>query len=148
MAAGGVVWRTVRGLRTLAVIHRPKYDDWTLPKGKPLPGEPPADTALREVREELGVAATFLDFAGTVHYPVGEAQTKVVLFWNMKARGPSGFSPNAEVDDVLWLTLPQAIRKLSHRVEKQLLRSLYQPASGPPRRPPAAAASPPESPAP
>jgi 8-oxo-dGTP pyrophosphatase MutT (NUDIX family) len=122
-AAGGIVWDKKGHGRRLALVHRAKYDDWSLPKGKPDPGEEIAETALREVQEELGVDADFGPFAGTTHYPLGDGRTKVVLYWHMTRRaGESTFKPNREIDAVQWLEPKDAIRKLTHEVEKELLR--------------------------
>ncbi len=124
LAAGGVVWEKLGPGAKLAVVHRPKYDDWALPKGKPEPGETLAQTARREVNEEIGQDVKMLEFAGVVHYPIGEATTKVVLFWQMLAQGESRFRPNREIDNLQWLTIREAMEKLSHQVEVDLLRGL------------------------
>ncbi|HMJ66702.1 MAG TPA: NUDIX hydrolase [Candidatus Binatia bacterium] len=122
-AAGGIVWDKKGNGRRLAIVHRPKYDDWSLPKGKPDPGEEIAQTALREVQEELGIDADFGDFAGTTHYPLASGRIKVVLYWHMfRKPGPNGFKPNREIDAVEWLPAKDAIRTLTHDVEKELLR--------------------------
>jgi 8-oxo-dGTP diphosphatase len=75
-AAGGIVWDKKGEGRRLALVHRGKYDDWSLPKGKVDPGEEIGATALREVQEELGVDADFGPFAGTTHYPLADGRTK------------------------------------------------------------------------
>ena len=121
LAAGGIVWRRIDGVPKIAVIHRPKYDDWTLPKGKPDANETLAETARREVREELGCDVVFRDFAGTIHYPHGVEKTKLVLYWHMLPSGESRFQPNDEVDEVLWLSIEEAMRKLDHPIERELL---------------------------
>ena len=122
-AAGGIVWDKKGDGRRLALVHRAKYDDWSLPKGKPAPGEEIGETALREVQEELGADADFGPFAGTTHYPLGDGRTKVVLYWHMiKRPGESTFEPNREIDAVQWLEPKDALRKLTHEVERELLR--------------------------
>jgi 8-oxo-dGTP pyrophosphatase MutT (NUDIX family) len=122
-AAGGIVWDKKGDGRGMAIVHRPKYDDWGLPKGKPDPGEEMAHTALREIQEELGIDADFGDFAGTTHYPLANGRIKVVLYWHMfRKPGPSSFKPNREIDAVEWLPAKDAIKKLTHAVEKELLR--------------------------
>jgi 8-oxo-dGTP diphosphatase len=122
-AAGGIVWDKKGGDRRVAIVHRPKYDDWSLPKGKPESGEEIAETAWREIREELGVDVNFGEFAGTTHYPLADGRIKVVLFWQMIKRvGESTFKPNREIDAVEWLSAKDAIKKLTHDVEKELLR--------------------------
>jgi 8-oxo-dGTP pyrophosphatase MutT (NUDIX family) len=127
LAAGGIVWRSTPQGAKLAVIHRPKYDDWSLPKGKPERGEGLGETAQREIREELGCGVKFLDFAGVVHYPLDDGRTKVVLFWHVTEKGKSEFQSHAEVDEVLWLPPDKALKKLSHEVERELLRKCRPP---------------------
>jgi 8-oxo-dGTP pyrophosphatase MutT (NUDIX family) len=112
LAAGGVVWRPVvdggAGLELL-VIHRPRYDDWTLPKGKVEPGD--ADlmaTAHREVWEETGLRCDLGIDLGDVSYEV-RGQPKVVHYWSMRLQS-GAFTPNREVDVAEWLT-PQAARE-------------------------------------
>jgi 8-oxo-dGTP diphosphatase len=126
-AAGGIVWKEENGVFKIAVIHRPKYDDWTLPKGKPEGDESPGETARREVREELGCKVRFLDFAGTSHRPLDRRRVKLVLFWNMMTDGDQTFQPNDEVDEVLWLVPDQAIKKLSYPGEANLVRQVSPP---------------------
>ncbi len=87
-AAGGLLWRTTPKGRELAVIHRARYGDWTLPKGKLQPGEDWQKAALREVKEETGCEAKLVSFAGTVRYPV-KGTPKLVLFFNMAPVGES-----------------------------------------------------------
>lgn len=123
LAAGGIVWDTTGPGRRIALVHRAKYDDWSLPKGKPDPGEELAETARREIKEEIGVDVDFGLFAGVTHYPLRDGRTKVVLYWHMfKRGGESAFAPNREIADVQWLEWKTAIGKLTHDVEKELLR--------------------------
>ena len=120
LAAGGIVWRKMSDGWTVAVIHRPKYDDWSLPKGKVDSNESLAEAARREIHEEIGAEVDFLDFAGTTHYPLGHNKHKVVLFWNMLLRSVA-FKTNDEVAELLWLGRAEAINKLSYQYEKDLL---------------------------
>lgn len=123
LAAGGIVWDKKGDGRRLVLVHRPKYDDWSLPKGKADPGEALGETALREIREEVGIDVEFGDFAGTVHYALASGRTKVVLYWHMfKKAGESTFKPNREIDALQWLPAGEAIQKLTHEVERALLR--------------------------
>ena len=117
-AAGGLVWREDGGgRRRLAVVHRPHRKDWSLPKGKLEDGERWEDAAVREVREETGCDARIVSFAGVVHY-VPDRTPKVVLFWNMElvSKGPLHFPE--EVDEIAWLTAPEALRRLDHDTER------------------------------
>ena len=122
-AAGGIVWRETAHGREIALIHRGRYDDWTLPKGKLDDGERWQDAALREVKEETGCDAVLESFAGAVSYTV-KGVAKVVLFWNMKSAGPFQFQPSEEVSEMIWAPLPEAIGKLSYQIEKDLLNGL------------------------
>jgi 8-oxo-dGTP diphosphatase len=120
VAAGGLLWRrTLRG-RRLAVIHRSRYGDWTLPKGKLQPGESTRDAAVREVREETGCEARISSFAGTVCYEVS-GRPKLVLFWQMEAGSCGDFSPDEEVARVVWLAPARALRRLDHEGERDLV---------------------------
>jgi 8-oxo-dGTP pyrophosphatase MutT (NUDIX family) len=120
-AAGGLLWRKGRdGRKRLAVIHRPHREDWSLPKGKLKEGEHWEQAALREVLEETGCTARIVSFAGCVHY-VPKRTPKVVLFWNMELveEGPLRFVE--EVDEVAWLTRGEALKRLDHETEREVL---------------------------
>ncbi|HEX3035091.1 MAG TPA: NUDIX hydrolase [Thermodesulfobacteriota bacterium] len=124
-AAGGVVWReTFRGPE-VAIIHRSRYGgEWCLPKGKPEESESLDETAIREVKEETGCDVKIKSFAGTTHYLVN-GTSKVVLFWNMTPVGECSFKPSEEVHEMLWLSPCEAIRKLDHTEEKNLLQDAF-----------------------
>jgi 8-oxo-dGTP diphosphatase len=117
-AAGGLLWRDDSD--TLAVVHRPRYDDWSLPKGKLEPGELLPETAVREVEEETGFAVRCEGFAGRYQYEVG-AGPKTVFVWHMRAlaeRAP----PDDEVDELAWLGVDEALARLTYDLERDLLR--------------------------
>jgi 8-oxo-dGTP diphosphatase len=122
LAAGAVLWRP--GYREsapeIAVIHRPRYDDWSLPKGKVDPGETEPVTAVREVFEETGHHVELGRRIATVSYPI-EQRTKKVQYWSARSLGGS-FAPNNEVDDLLWLAAPAAIKKVSYAYDRKVLR--------------------------
>jgi 8-oxo-dGTP diphosphatase len=100
-AAGGLLWRRdTRGRVQVALVHRPRYDDWSLPKGKLMPGEHPAAAAVREIEEETGQTAVLGRPLPTDRYLV-DGVPKTVRYWAAHARGGS-FRPNAEVDGVVW----------------------------------------------
>ena len=119
-AAGGLVWRDDKDGRRLAVIHRPHRKDWSLPKGKLDEGERWEDAAIREVREETGCEARILSFAGVVHY-VPKKTPKVVLYWNMELVRQGKLETPDEVDEVEWLTVKEALKRLDHEAERELL---------------------------
>ena len=122
LAAGGLVWRDSPRGREIAVVHRPKYDDWTLPKGKLDPGERWQDAAVREVEEETGFRVRLGDFAGGCTYLARRAP-KIVLYWHMEVDGEHAFAPEdpAEVDALEWLSPARARRRLSYGHERAVL---------------------------
>ncbi|MEQ4302414.1 bifunctional NUDIX hydrolase/histidine phosphatase family protein [Plantactinospora sp. B6F1] len=113
-AAGGVVWRHGEDGVRVCVVHRPRYDDWSLPKGKLDPGEHPLTAAVREVAEEADVRAVPQVRLSPVHYRMRDGTPKTVEFWSMRAVGSGGFQPDTEVDDVRWLPPPEAARLVSY----------------------------------
>jgi 8-oxo-dGTP diphosphatase len=119
-AAGGLVWREQAHGPKLAVVHRPKHQDWSLPKGKLEPGESFALAALREVEEETGCRATLGSFAGYTLYSV-KGREKIVLFWNMTVDRFATFMPNGEIDAIAWLSPAQALERLDHPGEREVL---------------------------
>lgn len=130
VAAGGVLWRGDDDHLEVAVVHRPKYDDWSLPKGKTDPGEQLAVTARREVAEETGHLAWLGRPLGEQTYVVtraGRQQDKFVRYWSMAADG-GAFTPNEEVDELRWLSPAAAARRLSYPRDEGPVRRL---AAGP-----------------
>jgi 8-oxo-dGTP diphosphatase len=114
-AAGGVVWRRAPGgLVELVVVHRPRYDDWSLPKGKLDAGETWEDAALREVEEEVGLRCRLGDELPPVGYRDNKGREKVVRYWLMEPEdGPAPFTPNDEVDEMRWVDAAAAAALLS-----------------------------------
>jgi 8-oxo-dGTP diphosphatase len=114
LAAGGVVWRPGDGGPEVCLVHRPKYDDWSLPKGKLRAGEHPLAGAVREVAEETGVAALPQVRLPTVGYVVALGAPKRVDYWLMRAVDVPAFTPNKEVDELRWVPLAEAADALSY----------------------------------
>lgn len=120
-AAGGLLWRQGTQGRQLALIHRQRYHDWSLPKGKRESGESWQETALREVLEETGCQAELLDFIGGTTYTV-KGVPKVVLFWSMRAAEDCELQENPEVDALQWADPGQALEILSYALEREIVR--------------------------
>ncbi|MCX5688270.1 MAG: NUDIX hydrolase [Planctomycetota bacterium] len=116
-AAGGVVMDS-KG--RVAVIHRPRYNDWCLPKGKLKKGEDLLVAAVREVWEETCCLATPEEFLGSLCYTV-KGKPKWVFYWHMRVDTLLPFKPCAEVDQLEWLSLSAAARRLEHRGEREML---------------------------
>jgi 8-oxo-dGTP pyrophosphatase MutT (NUDIX family)/phosphohistidine phosphatase SixA len=129
-AAGALLRRAAAGGDELALSHRIKYGDWTFPKGKLEPGEHVLEAAVREVAEETGVRVVLGRRLSQVSYD-SNGRPKLVDYWAARpAPGASTtFVPNAEVDDLEWLPVPTARRKLSYGHDAQLLADLM---AGPP----------------
>lgn len=120
-AAGGVVCRIGPSDETeIAIIHRPAYDDWTLPKGKVEPDESPENCALREVREETGFRCELRRPLGCTAYVDRRGRDKVACYWVMEVRG-GRFRPGIEVDKLVWLPVAQAVKRLTYGRDKTLV---------------------------
>lgn len=122
LAAGAVLWQAGADASApeVAVIHRPRYDDWSLPKGKVDPGEVEPVTAVREIHEETGHTAVLGRRLTSVSYPLDHG-TKKVRYW--AARSVAGsFAPNDEVDELIWLPVADALRRLGYPHDRKVLR--------------------------
>ena len=129
-AAGTVLWRPRSGVTAarhasdveLALVHRPKYDDWSLPKGKCEAGEFFCATAVRETLEETGYAGSLGKGLGSIEYDVagteGGVERKVVSYWSMHALG-GAFTPSAEVDEIRWLAPDDALAMLTRDADRE-----------------------------
>lgn len=122
-AAGAVLWRSAADGPEIALVHRPRYDDWAFPKGKALPGEHMLLTAVREVAEETGVRVVLGRRLSTVRY-LAHGKPKRVDYWAARpadGTGAGGFTPNDEIDDLAWLPVAAARDKLSYAHDGALL---------------------------
>ncbi|RKR90680.1 8-oxo-dGTP diphosphatase [Micromonospora pisi] len=120
-AAGGVVWRpSDRGVE-VCLVHRPRYNDWSLPKGKLEPHEHPLAAAVREIAEEADVRAVPQARLRSVRY-FSDGRPKVVDYWAMRAVGAGGFEPETEVDDIRWLPVEEAIGLVTYPHDVWVLR--------------------------
>ena len=121
-AAGGVVVRRGAGETRVALCHRPRYDDWSFPKGKLDPGETWEQAALREVEEEIGLRCALGDELPPTSYQVPRG-SKVVRYWLMEPQS-GAFAPNEEVDEMRWVTPAEAEGLLSYEHDRVLARAL------------------------
>lgn len=124
LAAGGLVIRPdPDGLLRVLVVHRPRYDDWSLPKGKADPGEAPESTAIREVEEETAVRADVIGPLAEVEYLLSSGRRKVVRYFAMRHRSAEPFSPNDEVDEIRWLEPQEAASLVTYDHDRALVNS-------------------------
>lgn len=120
-AAGGLVIRRGPDERVrVALVHRPRYDDWSFPKGKQRRGEPLLDAALREVREETGFLCIAEESLGVTEYIDRRERPKLVRYWAMKPVA-GVFEPNREVDAIAWVRPAEALLRLDHEHDRDLL---------------------------
>ncbi|BCL16172.1 NUDIX hydrolase [Micromonospora sagamiensis] len=122
-AAGGVAWRpAVGGGTEVCLVHRPRYGDWSLPKGKLEPGEHPLLAAVREVAEESDVQGVPQVRLPSVSYR-SEGRPKVVDYWSLRAVAEGGFQADTEVDGVRWLPVAAALELVNYPHDAQVLRA-------------------------
>ena len=130
-AAGALLWRPAEQGPAVVLVHRPRYDDWSFPKGKCLPGEHVLITAVREVAEETGIEINLGRRLRTVRY-LSDGRPKQVDYWAARpaaqAAGgtdepaePAPFTPNEEVDQLAWLPLTAAGDRLSYQHDTEVL---------------------------
>ncbi|MEU1942284.1 MULTISPECIES: NUDIX hydrolase [unclassified Streptomyces] len=125
LAAGCVLWRRSPhgGGLEIALVHRPRYDDWSHPKGKLKPGEDALHGAVREVVEETGMGCAPGAVLPTLHY-MAKGRPKEVRYWAAEAVDDETFVPNREVDRLLWLPPDAARRRLSYDHDRTLIDAL------------------------
>jgi 8-oxo-dGTP diphosphatase len=120
LAAGGLVWRRAGDRLEIAVIHRPRYDDWSLPKGHLDEGEDFEQAALREVEEETGLVCRLGRSLGDTSYHDRRGRPKLVRYFEMQPEG-GDFAANEEVDELRWLTPADARPLLSYDFDRELI---------------------------
>ena len=119
-ASGGVpVRESADGIEVL-VVHRPRYDDWTFPKGKREPGETDEECALREVEEETGLRCALEDELPSTSYVDGKGRPKLVRYWRMRVVSGE-LAPSDEADEARWLTPVEARARLTYEGDRVLL---------------------------
>ena len=129
-AAGGVVWRIIDGKLRVLLIHRTRYRDVTLPKGKVDPGEMLAETAAREIFEETGIRVSLGVPVGVSRYRLPSKRTKIVHYWAAEATDAairaSAFVPNKEIAAIEWVTTKKALSRLSYPVDVEILENFLR----------------------
>jgi 8-oxo-(d)GTP phosphatase len=125
-AAGGVLRRAGPNGVEVLLVHRPRYDDWTFPKGKAHPGESDEETAVREVEEETGLTARLGVELPSTNYRDSRGRPKVVRYWTMQPESGS-FEPHDEIDEIRWVPVAEAASALSYGRDRDVLEALPQP---------------------
>jgi 8-oxo-dGTP pyrophosphatase MutT (NUDIX family) len=129
LAAGGIVIDHSIGVRRVLLVHRPKYDDWSFPKGKLDSGEDFEAAAVREVREETGLECRIIREVATIRYSYrtskkGRVRPKVVHYFVMEPVSGDIRVPGHEVDRAKWFDFDRAADKLSYRHDRKLLATI------------------------
>jgi len=126
LAAGAVLWRkSEKKKMEVLIIHRPKYDDWTFPKGKAEIGEPLIACAYREVLEETNIETAFGPYLGEVEYLTNDGKKKV-SFWSAKVIKEKEFNSNAEVDQLKWVEVTKVKELLTLDTDRKILEQFLQ----------------------
>lgn len=120
-AAGGVITRRTGSHTKVLIVHRPRYDDWSLPKGKLDEGESLKTAALREVLEETGYSCSVGERLPVMIYTDGKGRSKAVVYWTMTIVSGK-FRSNSEVDEAKWVRPGRAAKMLDYQRDVELLR--------------------------
>jgi len=126
-AAGGLVTRPAGDGLEVLLVHRPRYDDWSLPKGKAEPGEPDEETARREVEEETGYRCALGEEVASQRYVDRRGRDKEVRYWRMTVEHEGPWAPNEEVDERRWLAPAAAEHLLTYPADRKLVATLATP---------------------
>ncbi|MCP5026579.1 MAG: NUDIX hydrolase, partial [Actinomycetia bacterium] len=127
-ASGGVVVRHDGPRARILLVHRPRYDDWTIPKGKLGPGETDEECAVREVEEETNVSCVLGPELPSIRYLDKKGRPKLVRYWLMDGPTPPAeaddFEANDEVDRIRWVELAEARALLSYPRDLEVVAGL------------------------
>ena len=123
-ASGGIVVRNGSDGPEIVLVHRPRYDDWSFPKGKRDPGETDEQCAVREVEEETGLRCTLGRELLPVSYADAKGRAKLVRYWEMRVIGERPFTPNDEIDDVRWVPLAEVPAWLTYRHDSDVVSNV------------------------
>ncbi len=135
LAAGALLWRLRKQQLEVALVHRPSYNDWSWPKGKPDAGESLHATAVREVEEETGIRAVLGQPLGSVRYQLSRGRTKEAFYWAAEVGNHGGWNrarskvkraPWREIDEVRWVEVHQALGMLTYDRDRVPLRKLIE----------------------
>jgi len=123
-AAGGVLWRRAPGGLEVLLMHRPRYDDWSFPKGKLKRGESDEEAALREIEEEVGVRAPLGPELASTRYRDMKGRQKTVRYWAIELSGDADPIAGDGVDEWHWASLDEAADELTWARDREVLDSL------------------------
>ncbi len=123
-ASGAVVWRWgADGEPEFLLVHRPRYDDWSLPKGKQEAGETAEQCAVREVWEETGVTGALGPAMPAARYIDQRGRAKLVAYWLLQAQNQRPRPPDAEVDELRWVGASRAVEMVHYAHDGALVRA-------------------------
>jgi len=123
-AGGGVVVRRIDGRAEIVLVHRARYDDWSIPKGKLMDGETHLEAALREVSEETGIECRPGIELPSSTYELGDGSRKIVRYWAMEPTSETTLHPTEEIDRASWLAVAEATRRLTHDRDRAVLAAV------------------------